>query len=81
LNEQGYTISENIIYWDNQAAIKLEMHRKHSSGKRTQHFYIKFFFMNDLIECKEVKVENCPLDRMIGDYMKKPLTGRKFIDL
>jgi hypothetical protein len=36
--------------------------------------------MNDLIKRKEVKVEYCPTDRMIGDYMTKPLTGRKFIE-
>jgi hypothetical protein len=33
--------------------------------------------MNDLIVCKEVKVEYCPRERMIGDYIKKPLTGTK----
>jgi hypothetical protein len=31
--KQGYTVSKNIIYWDNQVAIKLEMHGKNSSGK------------------------------------------------
>jgi hypothetical protein len=61
--------------------MKLEMHEKNSPGKRTQHFDIKFIFMDDLIESKKVKVEYCPIDRMIGDYTTKPLTGKKFSEL
>jgi hypothetical protein len=34
--------------------------------------------MNDLIKCKEVNAEYCSTERMIGDYMTKTLTGRKF---
>jgi hypothetical protein len=57
LKDQGYTVLENVVYRDNQAAMKLEIHGKSSSGKRTQHFDIKFFFMNNLIKQKHVKVE------------------------
>jgi hypothetical protein len=28
LKEQGYTVSENVIYQDNQAAMKLEIYGK-----------------------------------------------------
>jgi hypothetical protein len=81
LKEQGYTVSENVIYQDNQAAMKLEIYGKSSLGKTTQHFDIKFFFMNNLIKQKHVKVEYCPSDKMIADYMTKPLIGKKFNDL
>ncbi len=43
LNEQGYQVKDNIIYRDNQAAMKLEMNGNTSSGKRTRHFDIKYF--------------------------------------
>jgi hypothetical protein len=79
--EQGYTVLENVIYLDYQAAMKSEIHGKSSSGKRTRHFDIKFFFMNDLIKQKHVKVEYCPTDKMIEDYIMKPLIGKKFNDL
>jgi hypothetical protein len=58
--------------------MKLETHGKNNLGKITRHYEI-IFFMNDLIKHKEVKVECCPTERMIGDYMTKPLTRRKFI--
>jgi hypothetical protein len=80
LNEQGYEVAENTVYRDNQAAMKLEVNGKLSSGKRTQHFDRKYFFMNDLINRNEVKVEFCPTNMMISDYMTKPLTGERFND-
>jgi hypothetical protein len=43
LNKQGYIVTENMIYCDNKATIKLEMNGKFSSGKRTRHFDIRFF--------------------------------------
>jgi hypothetical protein len=61
--------------------MKLEIHGKRSSGMRTQHFDIKFIFINNLIKQKHVKVEYSPTDKMIADYMTKPLTGKKFNDL
>ena len=78
LKEQGFDIEKNVVYRDNTAAMKLEVNGKQSSGKRTRHFEIKYFFMNDLINRKELEVEYCPTDRMIGDYMTKPLLGTKF---
>jgi hypothetical protein len=59
--------------------MKLEENGKASSGKRTRHFNIKYFYITDLIERKEVQVEYCPTDAMIADYMTKPLVGAKFL--
>jgi hypothetical protein len=78
LNEQGYQDKDNIVYRDNQAAMKLEMNDKTSSGKRTRHIDIKYFFTNDLINWKEIKIEFYPTTEMLGDYMTKPLVGMKF---
>ena len=59
--------------------MKLEMNGKQSSGKRTCHFDIKFFYITDLIQRKEIKIEYCPTDELLGDHMTKPLTGSKFL--
>jgi uncharacterized protein YcgI (DUF1989 family) len=68
----------NIIYRDNQSSMKMETNGKASSGKRTRHFDIKYFYITDLIQRGEVTIEYCPTDDMIADYMTKPLTGWKF---
>lgn len=79
LETQGYDVKENIIYRDNQSSMKLETNGKASSGKRTRHFNIRYFFITDLIQRKEVSIEYCPTDEMVADYLTKPLTGKKFV--
>jgi hypothetical protein len=78
LEWQGFTVKLNIIYQDNTSSIKLEENGKESSGKRTRHFDIKYFYVTDLVGRKEVKVEYCSTEEMIADYMTKPLVGGKF---
>jgi hypothetical protein len=78
IEAQGYGVENNLVYRDNQSAMKLELNGKASSGKRTRHFNIKYFFVTDLIGQGQVKTEYCPTDLMIADYMTKPLLGAKF---
>ena len=78
LEAQGHQVKANIVYQDNSSAMKLEMNGKASSGKRTRHFDIKFFYITDLIKRKEMEVRFCPTDEMVADYMTKPLVGSKF---
>jgi hypothetical protein len=59
--------------------MKLEENGKFSSGKRTRHFDIKFFYFTDLIKRGEVSIEYCPTEDMLADYMTKPLVGQKFV--
>ena len=75
---QGINVEENLIFRDNQSSMKLELNGKASSGKRTRHFNIKYFFITDLIKRGEVSIEYCPTDAMLSDYMTKPLLGEKF---
>ena len=79
LYEQGYDIEKNILYQDNKSAILLETNGKASSGKRTRALNIRYFFMTDQIEKKNVEIQYCGTDTMIGDYFTKPLQGEKFI--
>jgi hypothetical protein len=78
LQSQGIVVRQNIIFRDNQSSMKLEQNGKTSSGKRTRHFNIKYFYITDLIKNKEVSIEYCPTDEMLADYFTKPLTGNKF---
>ena len=44
LEAQGMKVSDNVVYEDNQSAIKLEKNGRASSGKRTRHINIHYFF-------------------------------------
>ena len=78
LEAQGYKISDNVVYQDNQSAILLEKNGKLSSSKRTRHIEIRFFFVTDNVEQKRIRIEYCPTDDMLGDYFTKPIQGTKF---
>jgi hypothetical protein len=56
----------------------MENNGRKSTGKRSRHLNIRYFFINDQKEKGNVKIEFCPSDNMIGDYMTKPLHGKKF---
>ena len=83
LKGQGYTVSENVVYQDNQSAILLERNGRASSGKRTRHVDIRYFFITDRIKNGEVQIQYCPTKEMDADVLTKPLQGsafRKFRD-
>jgi hypothetical protein len=63
-------------------SMKLEENGRASASKRIRHFHIKYFYITDLIERGQVKIEYCPTDAMLADYMTKPVVGtNKFITL
>jgi hypothetical protein len=79
LEAQGRRITENILFQDNKSAILLEKNGKRSSGKRTRHLNIRYFFLTDQVAKGNVSIQYCPTDEMIGDFMTKPLQGAKFV--
>ena len=78
LENQGFKVNLNIIYQDNTSAMKLMNNGRLSSGKRTRHFDIRLFYINDLIGRGECIVKYCPTEEMLADYMSKPLTGKAY---
>ena len=78
LLSQGHLVEENILFQDNQSAMLLESNGRKSAGKRSRQLNIRLFFVADQQEKGYVKIQYCPTDKMLGDYMTKPLHGRKF---
>jgi hypothetical protein len=84
LEGQGYTVTDSIVNQDNQSAILLKKNGRASSGKRTRHINIRYFFVADRIEAGEMSVQYCPTGEMVADFFTKPLQGiqfKKFRDL
>jgi Reverse transcriptase (RNA-dependent DNA polymerase) len=78
LEAQGIEVTDNIIYQDNKSTMFLEKNGRQSSGKKTRHFDIRYYFIHDHINHGTVKVEYCPTDLMVGDFHTKPLQGSAF---
>ena len=72
IQAQGYTVSDNIVYQDNQSAMLLEKNGKMSSSKRTRHLEIRFFYVTDNVGKGHMRIEYCPTDDMLGDFYTKP---------
>ena len=79
IESQGFHIDLNIINQDNTSTIRLAENGKYSSGKRTRHFDIKYFYITDLINRNEVSIKHCSSNEMLADYHTKPLIGEKFV--
>ena len=84
LSEQGYKIENNLLYQDNQSAIRMEKNGRNSCTGNSRHIDVRYFFVKDRIDKKEIKVEYCPTEQMLADFFTKPLQGglfRKFRDV
>lgn len=75
---QGYEIEENILYQDNESAMKIETNGKMSCGKQSKHIDIRYFFIKDRLTSERIQVVHCPTHRMIADFFTKPLQGNLF---
>jgi hypothetical protein len=60
LEAQGYNISRNVIHQDNKSAILLERNGKRSSSKRTRAINIRYFFVTDQLEKKNLEIKYLP---------------------
>jgi hypothetical protein len=78
LEAQRYGVHESRIYQDNQSAMLMEKNGKASTSKRTRHINIRYFFVADRVQSKEVTIEYCPTGEMTGDFFTKPLQGTPF---
>lgn len=78
LEAQGYKLKQNIIYQDNQSAIKMEKNGRNSCTGRSRHINIRYFFVKDRVDKGELEIEYCPTLEMLADYYTKPLQGGLF---
>ena len=51
----------------------LEKNGRASSCKQTRHINIRYYFVTDRVNMKEIEIEWCPTKEMVADFMTKPL--------
>ena len=81
MKAQGYDLSKNIIYQDNQSAICMEKNGRNSCTGNSRHINVRYFFIKDRIQKKEVTVKYCPTYIMPAYYFTKALQGKLFTQL
>jgi hypothetical protein len=78
MQAQGIKVTDNILYQDNKSAILLETNGRASSSKRTKHTKIWYYYVADCIAKGDLSVVWCPTNKMIADFLTKPLQGKVF---
>ena len=78
LKYQGYTLDKNIVFQDNQSAIRLEKNGRNSCTGKSRHIDIKYFFVKDRIDNGDVSISYCPSLNMLADFYTKATQGSLF---
>ena len=77
LELQGHPQPPALIYQDNQSTIQL-IRNGRSNSERTRHVDVRYFFLHNRIERKDVDIVYLPTTEMIADILTKPLQGELF---
>ena len=78
IQSQGYGAECVGLYQDNIGTQLLMKNGRFSSGKKTKHIKVKFFFIKDKVDQGELQVIDCPTKSMWADVLTKPLQGMSF---
>jgi hypothetical protein len=68
LAEQGYELTDNDFYQDNQSAIRLEKNGRASCRQKSRHINIGYFFMKDRFVSENISVVYCPTEEMLANF-------------
>ena len=75
---QGGNDKEEVLMQGDQSCMLMHKHHPFSIGRESKYVNVRYFFVVDKMEKKEVSMECCPKDRMIVDYSAKPTQGTAF---
>ncbi len=77
MGAQGYK-PHTILAKDNESEIRMLVNGKASCTSNSKHVAIKYFWCTDRIKNGNISVQHCPTEKMVADYMSKPLQGKIF---
>ena len=78
MQEQGYNMDPSLLYQDNMSAILLETNGRANSSKRTKHIKVKYIFIKDKVNRKEITIKHCLTKQMWTGINTKPKHGTVF---
>ena len=80
LKGQGCILKPTVIYQDNMITMSL-IAKGRSTSEASKHIKIRYFFIKQLVDEKEIVVKYMPTEQMLADLLTKPLQGAKFVEL
>ena len=70
MDVQGCPFKENIIYQDNESAMRLESNGRKSCGKRARHMETRCFCIEDFTGKGLAQVKHCPTEKNLADFLR-----------
>ena len=58
-------LKQNILFQDNDGAIRMEKYGKNSYTWNYRHIYIHYFFVKDWVDSNDVLISYCSKEHMI----------------
>jgi hypothetical protein len=55
-------VVDTVLYQDNKSSMLLEKNGRASSGKRTRHIDIRFYFVADRVASGDLRIKHCPTE-------------------
>ena len=77
LEQQGYAMQPARVFQDNMSTIAMA-EKGRSTSERTRHINVRYFFIKDKVESRELTIEYLPTEEMVADLLTKPLQGALF---
>ena len=74
---QGYDIGAMEVEQDSTSCMKLAENGR-SFNQLSRHINIRYFFIKDRMDAKEIKLKYVQIDELVADILTKPLQGEKF---
>ena len=74
---QGHTPGPVMVYQDNMSCMSL-IERGRSTGERTSHISIKYFWLKERADMGEARVVHLGTKEMYANLLTKPLQGAQF---
>ena len=78
MGAQGYYIKQNILFQNNQSAIKTEKNGKKSYTGDSRHIDIRYLFARKIIESNKMSIPYCSTEHILADFFTKALQGALF---
>ena len=79
MKAQGLNISTGPVYQDNESARKLEINGQASTGQRSRHIDIRYYWVKDIVAREDIVIEHCPTELMLADFLLKPFKEIFFV--
>ena len=77
LEELGLPQKPSVVYQDNTSSMMMT-EKGDSTEKKAKHMRVRFAFIKEHIEKKDISLVYIPTGEMVADALTKPLCGKKF---